>query len=66
VYVYKNVYPNSIMHFSKLNYFHGEERGAICVRQTRTTTSWHNKHPLMKWVTRRSNIGPLGKPIIVF
>jgi hypothetical protein len=48
VYVCKNVYPNSMMHFSKLNYSHGEERGAICARRIRTTTSWHNKHPIMK------------------
>jgi hypothetical protein len=48
MYVCKNVYPNSMMHSSKLNYSYGEERGAICARQARTTTSWHNKHLIMK------------------
>jgi hypothetical protein len=41
------IYPNSMMHSSKLNYSHGEQKGAICGRQTWTTTSWHNKHPIM-------------------
>jgi hypothetical protein len=44
----KMYYPNSMMHSSKLNYSHAEQRGEICARQTRTTTSWHNKHPIMK------------------
>jgi len=48
VYVCKNVYPNSMMHSSKLNYSYGEQRGAICARQVGTTTSWHNKHLIMK------------------
>jgi len=48
VYACKNVYPNSMMHFPKLNYSYGEHRGAICARQIGTTTSWHNKHPIMK------------------
>jgi hypothetical protein len=51
VYACKNVSPNSMMHSSKLNYSNGEQRGAICARRTRTTTSWHNKHPIMKCVS---------------
>jgi len=43
VYACKNVDSNSMMHSSKLNYSHGEQRGAICARQIRTTTSWHTK-----------------------
>jgi hypothetical protein len=37
-----------MMHFSKINYSYGEQRGAICARQARTTTPWHNKHPIKK------------------
>jgi hypothetical protein len=65
MYAYKNIYPNSMMHSSKLHYFHGEQRGAICVRQTWTTTSWHNKHPIMKCGSLDIQILAQGKPIMV-
>jgi hypothetical protein len=55
-----------MMHFSKINYSYGEQRGAICARQATTTTPWHNKHPIKEmWVTKRLDIGPPCKPTMV-